>query len=74
LSENLIIENKIVGVRFEGQLFEKRSRISPIPGVVFREFRAKKNIFDQREKAVRDVFPPRHSSAQRAASKKRGSA
>ena len=65
LGQHLVIECKIIGVTFEGDLLQERSGERTIPGMVLGQLRPQQDVLHQREPAVREILPDRHAAAQR---------
>src|SRR5256885_941763 len=64
----VVIEvDKVVRVVFNWHAYEQSPRECEISGVIFGKLGTNQKIFDEGQKAVRDVFPPRHPAIERAA-------
>jgi hypothetical protein len=61
LREDLLIENKPVGNHLEVDGFQRVAAVSAVPGVIFGKSLIERDVFEPRQRPVRDVLPPRHA-------------
>src|SRR5882724_10121563 len=68
LREDLVVENKIVGIFQQGKVQQNLGTEGAVTRVVFGKLDAQKQILKRSQEPVRDVFIERHSAAKRLAS------
>src|SRR5438132_1525165 len=69
LRENLVVENKIIGIFEQRKIQQYLGAEGAVPGVVFGELDSQEKILESSQEAVGDVFVERHTAAKRLASK-----
>lgn len=61
LNKYFLIEDEVIGVEREGNLFESAPAISSVARVIFGQLEPQRPIFQTCQKSVANKFPPRHT-------------
>src|ERR1700740_2335200 len=66
LDQDLLVEDKFVGVQPERDLFENPAAIRAVAGVIFGQLQSESPIFKGSQEFVSQELPPRHALLHRA--------